>query len=288
MDKDDPSCDLRYLDVLSEMSDLGIKDVIDVSSQPVELLATMGCLGLGGAAGLQDYARDRLLRPLGLLDTRARIVANAVASPEDDNDDRDSDSSVAQVAKEVLEIAKEVAALKREYTFMKQEEVEGGVVKQEVDSSIVTIVKQEEVDSSIVTIVKQEEVDSSAVTVVKREVASVVAKQNDDDDKPFLSIRVPPSQKRLRVLQWLKGLPESWEKTDVSVVDGLEGELDDSSAAVGSDAASQVELLGQQSGPNGPHMPLHARAALQPQDTLFNIRISDGPVVLNLCSRHSR
>jgi hypothetical protein len=198
MDKDDPVCDLKYVDVHSELSDHGIKDIIHINSLPVELLATMGCLGLGGATSIQDYAREKLLWPLGLLETRARAAGEAVPPGNDDDDD----SSVVEVTREVA---------------VKQEE-EVVVVEQEVTVKQEAVVKQESASNQL-----------------------VATQNNDDDDEPFQSIPLPQDgRRRYAILQWLKGLPVSWEGMDVSSVDGLWDDSDDSGEAVGGgDAASQ-------------------------------------------------
>ena len=70
MDADHPDTDLLYTDIHSELADHGIRDVIELNSLPVELLATFGSLGLDRAEQLHIYAREKLLKPLGLLETR--------------------------------------------------------------------------------------------------------------------------------------------------------------------------------------------------------------------------
>jgi hypothetical protein len=42
MDIHEPAIDLKYIDTLDEFQDFGLKDVVDVYSLPVELLATIG------------------------------------------------------------------------------------------------------------------------------------------------------------------------------------------------------------------------------------------------------
>ena len=56
-------------EVLSELEDFAIRDVVDIYSLPVELLASFGGLGRDGAQRLQQFVLERLLGPLGLMDT---------------------------------------------------------------------------------------------------------------------------------------------------------------------------------------------------------------------------
>ena len=56
-------------EVLSELEDFAIRDVVDLYSLPVELLASFGGLGRDGAQCLQQFVLERLLGPLGLMDT---------------------------------------------------------------------------------------------------------------------------------------------------------------------------------------------------------------------------
>jgi hypothetical protein len=90
MDAEDPAPDLKYVDVRTELSDHGIKDVVDLPD--VELLATFGYLGMDGARRLHRYAREKMLTPLGLLETKGS----------------NNDSSVVELTKEEV-VKKEVA-----------------------------------------------------------------------------------------------------------------------------------------------------------------------------------
>ena len=69
MDQDYPTPDQNYVDTLSEFYDLGVEDILDVFGLPCGLLASFGDLGSDRARQLHDYARDKLLLPLGLLET---------------------------------------------------------------------------------------------------------------------------------------------------------------------------------------------------------------------------
>jgi hypothetical protein len=57
----------KYLDNLNEFQDMELKDITNVYSLPVELLATIGDIGPAAACRLHGYCRDKLLEPLRLL-----------------------------------------------------------------------------------------------------------------------------------------------------------------------------------------------------------------------------
>ncbi|KAH9056713.1 hypothetical protein EDB87DRAFT_1686958 [Lactarius vividus] len=63
----------RYVGLHDELTDMGIDDVVDLYSLPVELLATFGWLRQGSACHLQSFCCDRLLIPLGFVE---EIVSN--------------------------------------------------------------------------------------------------------------------------------------------------------------------------------------------------------------------
>lgn len=116
MDANDPAPDLKYIDIRSELSDHGIKDAIDVNSTRVGLLATFGYLGMDGATRLQRYAWERMLRPLGLLQTRGS----------------DTDSLVVEVTKEGVAVKKAVkkevaGSVSREATSSESDDNSGNV-----------------------------------------------------------------------------------------------------------------------------------------------------------------
>ena len=70
MDIENPADDLIYADMRSELDDFGMTDAVDVYSMPVELLASFSDLGSNGARHLHEYCRDKLLAPLGFMETR--------------------------------------------------------------------------------------------------------------------------------------------------------------------------------------------------------------------------
>lgn len=123
MDAERPAPDLRYVDIHSELYDHGLEDVVDIYSLPRELLATLGHLGMGGANELHQYAREKILLPLGLLRTSLKTRS-------------DVDSSIVEIAKEDVAIKEEVISVEKipvgEDVAIKEEELE--VVGQAVDN----------------------------------------------------------------------------------------------------------------------------------------------------------
>ncbi|KAI9436696.1 hypothetical protein H4582DRAFT_2058613 [Lactarius indigo] len=58
----------RHAGLREELEEMGIQDVVDLYSLPVELLATFGWLRQSSARRLQDFCRDRILYPLGFVE----------------------------------------------------------------------------------------------------------------------------------------------------------------------------------------------------------------------------
>ncbi|KAI9439084.1 hypothetical protein H4582DRAFT_2075742 [Lactarius indigo] len=58
----------RHASLREELEEMGIQDVVDLYSLPVELLATFGWLRQSSARRLQDFCRDRILYPLGFVE----------------------------------------------------------------------------------------------------------------------------------------------------------------------------------------------------------------------------
>jgi hypothetical protein len=70
MDREDPRNDLKYVDALSDLQDLGVEDVVDVYSLGVAHLATFFSMDMDRAHRLHKFAQDKILTPLGLMKTR--------------------------------------------------------------------------------------------------------------------------------------------------------------------------------------------------------------------------
>ncbi|SRR6266702_892363 len=65
MDIDDPAPDMQYVSMEEELVEMGMPGIREVYKMPVELLATFGCLGIGGATRLHAYIKERLLPVIG-------------------------------------------------------------------------------------------------------------------------------------------------------------------------------------------------------------------------------
>ncbi|KAI9431984.1 hypothetical protein H4582DRAFT_2084258 [Lactarius indigo] len=63
----------RHVGLHEELAEMGIEDVVDLYSLPVELLATFGWLRQSSARRLQDFCRNKFLLPLGFVE---EIVSN--------------------------------------------------------------------------------------------------------------------------------------------------------------------------------------------------------------------
>jgi hypothetical protein len=69
MDCEEPNNDLRYIDALSDLQDMGVNDSLDVNTLGVIFLATIGSLGRDRAHRLYKYNHDKVIVPLGLMKT---------------------------------------------------------------------------------------------------------------------------------------------------------------------------------------------------------------------------
>ena len=105
MDKCHPKPDLDYVETRSDLEEHSLEDAIDVYSLPVELLAPLGGRGHGmgraRAAQLQEFVRDRLLRPFGLLNTGGSHGDHFVGLVEKNDGGRSVESINRDVAKSV-------------------------------------------------------------------------------------------------------------------------------------------------------------------------------------------
>ncbi|KAI9440288.1 hypothetical protein BJY52DRAFT_1195354 [Lactarius psammicola] len=62
--------DLNYIDALSDLLEFGYKDMVDVHGLRACHLASFGGLGGDGACHVLQFAQERFLIPLGLMETR--------------------------------------------------------------------------------------------------------------------------------------------------------------------------------------------------------------------------
>ena len=60
---DNPSVDLKYIDVEDNLKDMGLTGILKVNEMPKELLVNIGCLGPNGADKLHKYIRERRILP---------------------------------------------------------------------------------------------------------------------------------------------------------------------------------------------------------------------------------
>lgn len=60
----------KQIDVFCGFVNYGLEDIVDMYSQPMEVLAELGGLGEEEACRLHGYCRDAILDPLGLTETR--------------------------------------------------------------------------------------------------------------------------------------------------------------------------------------------------------------------------
>ena len=203
MDADHPDADLLYMSVHSELADHGIKDVIDINSLPVELLATFGSLGLDRADRLHQYARDKLLSPLGLLKTR-----RGGRGGEGDKDD----GSI-----EVLAV-NGPANTAAEDDATAEDPTEGGAAGEVIAAEGATVVDVAEVAEGGVTRSAASLATPSASGDVTIETTTVKA-------NALVQRRQRLRRKRDDILQWLQGVTQG--VSDIEEVDEWEDEEDD-------------------------------------------------------------
>ena len=68
MDSEDPAVDGRYMDSYGDLVGFGLHDAIAIARMDIYFLATFGTLGKGGAHDLHRFIRDKILKPLHILD----------------------------------------------------------------------------------------------------------------------------------------------------------------------------------------------------------------------------
>lgn len=84
MDHDMPGHNLDYVEAQIELEDHGYKDALDIYTLGVEHLATFGALGMIGARFLYAYTEEKIIRPLGIMNTkRSEPSVQEVADPTD-------------------------------------------------------------------------------------------------------------------------------------------------------------------------------------------------------------
>ena len=200
MDQDNPTPDRNYIDALSKLYDFGVEDVLDVFSLPCGLLASLRDLGRERVHQLHEYARDKLLLPLGLLETKLKVEA------EDEE----------LVAKEegngfVVEVGRQQSVVKVEGSSIVEVGGQQTVVKVE-DSSIVEVggprsVVGVESNSFIVKMVMAHTLpqapDTDNKSMDNKEESREESKEESWPEKDCWTIK---NKYKERVLEWLAGV----------------------------------------------------------------------------------
>jgi hypothetical protein len=190
MDAHDPSPYLKYIDILSELDDMGIEDVLAVYTTPTTMLASFGSPSLGPhcANRLKRYAHGRLLVPLGLVDTKGNVIT-AGAVIEELTDEKvavkDDSSSVELVVEEEVAVDEDTSSVELV--------VEEKAAVEEDTSSVELVVKEESVsdDGAELTFTQKtgQPEDSAIVRWLKglEEVSQVGIEEVDDVSSAFFS-----------------------------------------------------------------------------------------------------
>lgn len=77
MDTYRPVVGMKYLDKLDSFQDMGLNDIVDVYSLPVELLANIGDTGRTAARRIHAYCDEKLLDPLRFMMSDSSEVSSA-------------------------------------------------------------------------------------------------------------------------------------------------------------------------------------------------------------------
>jgi hypothetical protein len=94
MDTEEPMVDGNYMDAYSDLTDFSLVDVFDVYSLEDCFLATFGCLGREGARCLRQYAQNKILVPLDLVEAASEPSIEEIDPPTDDRRIQDWRASV--------------------------------------------------------------------------------------------------------------------------------------------------------------------------------------------------
>jgi hypothetical protein len=77
MDTYRPVVGMKYLDKLDSFQDMGLNDIVNVYSLPVELLANIGDTGRTAARRIHTYCNEKLLDPLRFMMSDSSEVSSA-------------------------------------------------------------------------------------------------------------------------------------------------------------------------------------------------------------------
>ena len=120
--------DLRYVDALSELQDLGIEDAVDLYSLGVPHLATFGSLGTDGARHLYKFTEEKFLAPLGLMKTTRTPLRSEepsveeIAAPTQATPDNIDELIKQENDEGILKWLEEVEGCKEEMEYMDESE----------------------------------------------------------------------------------------------------------------------------------------------------------------------
>ena len=139
MDQDRPMPDRKYVDALSKFYDFGVEDVLDVFGTPRALLASFGDFGNDRARQLQEYVRDKLLLPLGLLETRLEVALEC--EDKDHVVKQEENRSIIEVGSQesIIEVKNQHVIIKAGGSSVVEVGGRRAVVRARDDSSIVEI-----------------------------------------------------------------------------------------------------------------------------------------------------
>ena len=174
----EPAADLKYVDVLSEFEDHDVGDAVSIYSIPVSHLAPLGHLGRYRAAALLKFTRDKILGPLGLLDTGHQLH-----------------HQVRKDSVEVISVGDSSVEL-----VMKTEDDSVELVMKTEDDSVELVVKPE--DDSVELVMKTE--DSSG-KLVARSIAESEMSEFLSENNCAVSTELT-QERRDAILQWQESM----------------------------------------------------------------------------------
>ena len=209
MDQDHPTPDQSYVNALSEFYDFGVEDILDVFDLPCGLLASLGDLGSDRAYQLHEYVRDKLLLPLGLLETGLKAVVGGEDRDEDPVVKEGGNSSVIKIGSQSSVVKAEgdssiVEVASRQRSIIKGEE--DSVVEVEGRRSIAGVGG----DSSIIEM-------AAAQTLPQAPAADRESMEySDDKDEGWLEEDswIIKEECEERVLEWLAEVREAGENEE--------------------------------------------------------------------------
>ena len=109
MDIEVPAPDLKYINALSNLLEFGYEDAVDIHGLRACHLASFGSLGGDGARRVLQFARDRYLIPLGLMETKRSSEVPSIEEIADptvqvigQRDDEDEGPAMKEEEKETI------------------------------------------------------------------------------------------------------------------------------------------------------------------------------------------